>query len=170
MNKLVFKVVNLIGTLLIILGFLVPVWKLDVKMGQQTPTISAKIYQNFNLSKLNGNFSSFDSTLATVVKYLVIGLLVFAIIVTILSFVDVAIDENHKKILNITTLAFACVVCAVVVAIFVLDIIFVRMNTIEQINGYTLRPVMQNGMYFIIMGGFFNGLFMVYSIVMDRKR
>lgn len=170
MNKLVFKVVNLIGTLLIILGFLVPVWKLDVKMGQQTPTINAKIYQNFNLSKLNGNFSSFDSTLATVVKYLVIGLLVFAIIVTILSFVDVAIDENHKKILNITTLAFACVVCAVVVAIFVLDIIFVRMNTIEQINGYTLRPVMQNGMYFIIMGGFFNGLFMVYSIVMDRKR
>lgn len=170
MNKLVFKIINLIGTLLIILGFLVPVWKLDVKMGQQTPSISAKIYQNFNLSKLNGNFSSFDSTLAVVVKYLVIGLLIFAILVTILSFVDVAIDEDHKKILYITTLVFAFIVCALVVAIFVIDIIFVRLNTIEQVNGYTLRPIMQNGMYFIIMGGFFNGLFMVYSIIMDKKR
>lgn len=129
MNKLVFKIINLIGTLLIILGFLVPVWKLDVKMGQQTPSISAKIYQNFNLSKLNGNFSSFDSTLAVVVKYLVIGLLIFAILVTILSFVDVAIDEDHKKILYITTLVFAFIVCALVVAIFVIDIIFVRIST-----------------------------------------
>lgn len=170
MNKLVFKIVNLIGTLLIILGIILPVWKLDVKMGEQKPTITTKVFQEFNLSKLNGNFSNFNDNLIVVIKYLVIALLVFAVLVTILSFVEVAIAQEQQKILKLTTLIFACIVCALVISIFVLDIIFVRMNTLEQTNGYTLRPVMLNGMYFIIMGGFFNGLFMVYSLAMEKRK
>lgn len=170
MNRLVFKVVNCLGTIMIILSTFFSSWSLDVRMGEQRPTITANIFQKINIAKLNGNFQKFDDQLAIIVKYFAIALLCCAILVTILSLVEAAIDENHRKLLKIFTLIFAVLVCVCVIVIFVLDIVFVRKNTIVQPNGYTLKPMMENGMYFMIMGGFFNGLFSIYSIALSGKR
>lgn len=148
---------------MILFGFMVTSWTLKMKMpGNNEFEITAKIYQKFDIREFGNNFSNFSPLYANFIRYFAIGLAACAGIVTILAFIDFSIPADKKKILNVFILFFGIIVSICVITMFIFAILFIKKNTITQTNGYTLKPIMQNGFYFMIMGGFVNGLFSIY--------
>ncbi|MGM9971361.1 MAG: hypothetical protein ACI35W_03050 [Anaeroplasmataceae bacterium] len=163
MNKFVFKIVALVGFLMILFGYIANAWTLKMKMpGSNEFEITSKIYQNFNLTEFGKNFSEFSDFFAKFIRYFAYALTAFAGLITILAFIDFSIPTEKKKILNGFILAFGVIVSICVITMFVFAILFIKKNSIVQTNGYTLTPIMENGFYFMIMGGFINGLFGIY--------
>lgn len=162
MNKFVFKIVMLVGTLLMFIGLLSNIWSLEIKMGDYKPFAEINIFENFDTTIFCGNFESFDSSLLTISKYIVIVLISASALSTILVFITFAMKEKSKRILNYFILLFSILVSICVISLFIIDILFIKQNTFVQDNGFTLKPVMETGMYFTIMGGFSTGLFGMY--------
>jgi len=80
----------------------------------------------------------------------------------------ISIAAFFQGILNGVKIFFGTVVCLCVISIFVFAILFVKQNDLVKIIGsntrYTMKPSMENGLYFIIMGGFVNGIAGIYTI------
>ncbi len=163
MNKFVFKIVTLVGFLMILFGYIIDAWTLNMTMPGGTEfTISSKIFQGFDLTEFGKNFENFSSFFAKFIRYFAYVLTAFAGLGTILAFIDFSIPKDKKKILNGFILAFGIIASVCVVTMFIFAIVFIKKNTIIQENGYVLKPIMENGFYFMIMGGFVNGLFSIY--------
>lgn len=164
MNKYVFKLVTLVGFLLILLGFMFNAWTLNMTMpGGKEFTESSKIFQGLDLTTFGkNNFLNFDDTFANLIKIFAFILTGISAVSTITAFIDFSIPKDKKKILNVFLIILGALVSLCVILMFVFAIIFIKKNTITQDNGYVLKPIMENGFYFMIMGGFLNGLFSIY--------
>lgn len=164
MSKYTFRIITLFGYLIIVLGLILPAWQLDVKMGEFKPNITARIFESFDLSKLSGNFSNFDTTMLPSIRSVVIALISASTIGEILLFASTALKPEHRKAINVIIVMLAVITLLSAIALFVLNIIFVKQNNLTQTNGFTLKPILKNGIYLMLMGGFANGLFSIYAI------
>ncbi len=169
-SKLVFKIVALIGTILILLGILLPAWNMNIKMGANIPTAKYRIFEQINIIRdTNGEniFPSFNDAFANVVETIAYVLAGTAFLLTVTCYIDNTI-KGANKIFNGVKIFFGTIVCICVISIFVFAILFVKQNDLVKIIGlntrYTMKPSMENGLYFIIMGGFINGIAGIYTI------
>lgn len=168
MSKYAFRIITLIGFLIVILGTILPAWQLDVKMGDIKPEIKTSIFGSFDTSKFSGNFSDFDDSMLPSIRSVAITLLATSGISLILLMAGTAFKEEHRKPINGVVVLLSVVTIAATIALFVLNIIFVKQNNIEQANGFTLKPILKNGIYLLIMGGFANGLFSIYAVMYQK--
>ncbi len=168
MSKYTFRIITLIGFLVILIGIVFPSWQLDVKMGDIKPNIEARVFENFDLSKLSGNFKDFDTKFISLIRLCVIGMIVSSFISLILLFTETLLKPGHRKVVNAFIIIISSITIAAAMALFVFNIIFVKQNTITQANGFTLKPVLKNGIYLMLMGGFANGLFSIYALVYQK--
>lgn len=168
MSKYAFRIITLVGFLIVVLGAILPAWQLDVKMGDIKPLIRTNIFGSFDTSKFSGNFSDFDDKLIPSIRSVAITLILTSAISLIILMASTAFKPEHRKPMNGFVVLLSVVTIAATIALFVLNIIFVKQNNIEQANGFTLKPILKNGIYFMIMGGFANGLFSIYAIMYQK--
>lgn len=164
MSKYTFRIITLFGFLVIVLGIIFPAWQLDIKMGDIKPNITCHIFESFDLSKLSGNFVDFNTSMIKFIRSSAIALICASGFCEILLFAETALRPDHRRPINVLIVILSVATILSAIGLFVLNIIFVKQNIITQANGFTLRPVLENGIYFMLMGGFVNGLFSVYAI------
>lgn len=168
MSKYTFRIITLIGFLAILIGIVFPSWQLDVRMGDIRPNIEARVFESFDLSKLSGNFQNFSTRFIASIRICVIVMIVTSFISLILLFTETLLKPEHRKPVNGFIIILSAVTIMAAISLFVLNIIFVKQNEITQANGFTLKPVLKNGIYLMLMGGFANGLFSMYALVYQK--
>lgn len=168
MSKYTFRIITLVGFLMILLGLIFPSWQLDVKMGDIKPIIRSSVFGKFNTSRLSGNFKEFDTTLIPSIRSVVTALLVTSGLSLLLLFAETALKPEHRKPIEIFVVFLSVITILASIALFVLNIIFVKQNDIVQANGFTLKPILKNGIYLMLMGGFANGLFSIYAVTYHK--
>lgn len=168
-NKYFFRALSLIGFVLIVSAMFFNFWKLDIVMGDLKPNVDARVFEQFDIAAFSGNFKDFNDTFPRIVKYCYVGLLSAATLNIILLFSSASLQLEKRKPFHVLSVMLSVVIIMCSIAIFVLNIIFVKTNTITQENGFTLSPTLLNGVYITIMGGFCAGLFGIYSVTYDSK-
>lgn len=168
MSKYTFRIITLFGFIVILLGLIVPAWRLNVKMGDLKPVIESRIFGTFDMSKLSGNFEKFDTKMIPSIRTTAITLLSSAALSELILFASGALRPEHRRPANIVVVFFSVITLLAAIGFFVLNIIFVKQNVITQANGFTLKPDLKNGIYFMLMGGFANGLFSIYAVTYQK--
>ena len=168
-NKYFFRTLSRIGFLLILSSVFLKFWNLDINMGDLKPDVGARVFGSFDTAAFSGNFEEFDTLFADIVRYCYLGILAVTGLDIIILFGSASLSFEKRKPLHIIIMILSVCILLLAIAIFVLNIIFVKTNTITQENGFTLKPELLNGVYITIMGGFCAGLFGAYAVIYDSK-
>ncbi len=168
-NKYFFRTLALIGFILILTAMFFKFWNLNIAMGDLKPTVDARVFGAFDTARFSGNFAEFDDRFAVIVKYCYIGILTTSFLNIIVLFSSASIALEKRKPFHIISVMLSVLIIICAISIFVLNIIFVKTNTITQDNGFSLTPELLNGVYITIMGGFCAGLFGIYAVTYDSK-
>ncbi len=168
-NKYFFRILSLIGFLLILSCLFFKFWNLNVTMGDLKPTLETRVFEKFDTNAFSGNFSKFNDLFARITSYCYYAILVASALNAIIFMGSASISINKRKSFHVLTLILSVGILLLAIAIFVFSVIFVKTNTITQENGFKLKPELLNGVYITVMGGFCAGLFGTYSVVYDTK-